>query len=98
MVGAAQPHYVTETQILRRVANDPNCGWRFTKHAEQEMGNDGWTADDVKHAVMNGRVILEEHKRDVLWRVVGRDFDGNQIQVVVAVYEGSIKIKVVTAF
>ena len=98
MVGAAQPHYVTETQILRRVANDPNCGWRFTRHALQEMGNDGWTADDVKHAVMNGLVILEEQKRDVLWRVLGRDIDGGQIQVVVAVDEWSIKIKVVTTF
>jgi Domain of unknown function (DUF4258) len=98
MVGAAQPHYVLETQILRRVANNPNCSWRFTKHALQEMDNDRWNADDVKYAVMNGRVILEEQKRDVLWRVLGRDIDGGQIQVVVAVDEGSIEIKVVTTF
>jgi hypothetical protein len=98
MVHAAQPHYVTETQVLRRVANDPECGWRFTKHALLEMADDGWTADDVKHAVMNGRVVLQEQKQDVLWRVVGTDIDGGQIQVVVAVYESEIEIKVVTTF
>jgi hypothetical protein len=62
------------------------------------MANDDWTADDVKHAVMNGRVVLQEQKQDVLWRVVGSDIDGGQIQVVVAVSEDKIEIKVVTTF
>ena len=98
MTGVAQPHYVKETQVLKRVANDPNCSWRFTRHALEEMGKDGWSADDVKHAVMTGRVILEEQKHDVLWRVSGTDIDGGKIQVVVAVYEAAIKIKIVTTF
>jgi hypothetical protein len=28
------------------------------------MEDDGWTADDVIHAVKNGQVVLEEQKRD----------------------------------
>ncbi len=35
------PHYVTETQTLRHVAKNPDCSWRFTKHALEEMANDG---------------------------------------------------------
>lgn len=47
---------------------------------------------------MNGQVILHEQKQDLLWRVKGRDIDGNEIRVVVAVYEEAIIIKVVTTF
>jgi hypothetical protein len=98
MAHGAKPHYVTETQTLRRVASNPDCGWRFTTHALEEMAKDGWTADDVIHAVTNGQVVLEEQKQDRLWRVDGKDVDGNRIQVVVAVYETDIRIKVITAF
>lgn len=64
----------------------------------EEMAKDGWTADDIEHAVTNGQVTLEEQKQDRLWRVEGKDVDGNQIQVVLAVDEGAMTIKVVTAF
>ena len=47
---------------------------------------------------MHGQVILQEQKQDLLWRVIGTDLDGNRIQVVVAVYEKEIVIKVVTTF
>jgi hypothetical protein len=92
------PHYVTETQILRKIANNPGCSWRFTTHALEEMAKDGWTAADVQFALMNGQVVLHEQKRDILWRVEGTDIDGGRIQVVVAVYELTIRIKVITTF
>jgi len=94
----ALPHYVTETQILRKIACDPKCSLRFTTHALKEMVADGWTADDVQHALMHGQVVLHEQKQDVLWRVEGMDIDGGRIRVVVAVYELIIRIKVITAF
>ena len=47
---------------------------------------------------MNGQVVLHEQKKDLLWRVEGRDVDGNKIEVVVAVHEEAITIKVVTTF
>jgi hypothetical protein len=44
-------------------------------------------------------VTLEETaKKDICWRVEGTDLDGRRIQVVVAVYEEAIKIKVITVF
>ena len=95
----AQPHYVTETQILRNVANDPRCRWRFTIHSLEEVAADGRSADDIKHVIMtNGQVILQEQKKDILWRVEGRDLDGEKIRVVVAVYEMAVMIKVITTF
>ena len=42
--------------------------------------------------------MLEEYKKDILWRVDGADIDGNQLGVSVAVNESAITIKVVTAF
>ena len=96
---AQQPHYVSETQrILLRVARHPDCRVIPTRHALLSLKDDNRTMLDVEHALTNGRVIWEEHKQDVLWRVEGRDLDGGKIRVVVAVYEREIIIKVVTTF
>lgn len=94
----AQPHYVSETQILRRVAQNPRCRFIWKKHALKAVADDERTTLDVEHALMNGRVILEEYKQDVLWRVIGADLDGRRVQAVVAVYEEEIIIKVITTF
>lgn len=93
-----QPHYVSETQALRKVAQDPDCRFIWTKHALQSVVHDGRTTLDAEQALMHGQVILQEQKQDLLWRVIGTDLDGNRIQVVVAVYEKEIVIKVVTTF
>jgi hypothetical protein len=93
-----QPHYVSETTILHKIAGNPECSWIFTKHALEEMAADRWTAADVKFALTNGQVVLHEQKRDLLWRVEGTDIDGGKIRVVVAVNEMAIEIKVVTTF
>ena len=92
------PNYISETHILRRIANDPDCRWIFTHHAKVEMAKDRRTAPDIQHALMNGHVTLQEFKKDRLWRIEGRDLDGKRVQVVAAVYEDAIAIKVVTSF
>lgn len=93
-----QAHYISETQILRSVARNPHCRFVWTKHAIKAVADDGRTTQDVEKALMNGQVILHEQKKDLLWRVQGTDLDGKQIQVVVALYEEAIIIKVVTTF
>src|SRR4051812_41092968 len=95
---ALLPHYVTETQTLHRIANHSKCRLRFTTHALTEMKKDGWTANDIHFALMNGQVVMHEQKQDVLWRVEGTNIDGERITVIVALYELTIEIKVVTAF
>jgi hypothetical protein len=93
-----QPHYVNETNTLRAIARDKKCRFRWTKHALEEVAKDGRTTDDVEHSLMNGQVILQEEKKDRLWRSIGKDIDGNRIQVVVAVYEEEVMIKIITTF
>ena len=57
------------------------------------------TAADVTRVLTTGQVTLEETaKQDVLWRVEGADLDGKPIGLVVAVFEQSIAIKVITVF
>ena len=94
----AQPQYVNETNVLRAIARNKRCRFIWTKHALEEVAKDGRTTDDVEHSLMNGQVVLHEQKKDLLWRSVGRDIDGNRIQVVVAVYEDEVIIKIITTF
>lgn len=94
----AQPHYVTETQVLRRVARNPQCRFRWTRHAIQAVIDDGRTTQDVEDMLTNGQVLLHEQKQDLLWRVRGSNVDGEKIEAVVAVFEETITIKVVTTF
>lgn len=94
----AQPHYVTETQILQKVVSDPNCRWIWKNHALKRMAERHISQPDVESALTNGQVVLQEQKQDTLWRVKGKDIDGNNIEVVVAVYESAIAIKVVSTF
>jgi hypothetical protein len=94
----AEPHYVEETQILRRAARDPQCRFQWSGHALERMSNRQINAEDVSHALMNGQVILEEVKQDLLWRVKGRDIDMDPLEVLVALQEDSTTIKVITTF
>jgi hypothetical protein len=93
-----QPHYVTETQLLRRVASDPECRFIWTKHALEEIAKDGRNAADIEFGLTTGQVMLQEHKKDMLWRVSCRDIDGERFTVVVAVFEKTVAIKIVTSF
>ena len=94
----AQAQYANESNTLRAIARDKNYRFIWTKHGLEEVAKDGRTTVDVEHSLMNGQVVLQEQKKDRLWRSVGKDIDGDRIQVVVAVYEQEIKIKIITTF
>jgi hypothetical protein len=56
-------------------------------------------APAIIHVLTTGQVALEETaKKDICWRVEGTDLDGKKIEVVIAVYERAVKIKVITVF
>lgn len=95
---ATKPHYVSETQILRRVVSNPDCRFIWTKHALEQIKKRNINAADVVYSLTNGQVVLREVKTDELWRVEGHDVDGNKLQTIVAIYEASVEIKIVTAF
>jgi hypothetical protein len=93
-----RPLYAEETAILRALAANDNCRYIWTKHALGRMAERKITADDVIAALTNGHISFHEIKRDILYRVDGRDLDGNRLQVEVALDEETITIKVITAF
>ncbi len=95
-----QADYVSETRILRSVANHAECRLIWTRHSLVEMADrkPPATEPDVWNVLTKGRVVLEEYKQDILWRVRGTDLDGTKMEVVVAVYELEIEIKIVTVF
>jgi Domain of unknown function (DUF4258) len=76
----------------------PACRFVWTTHALEELAKDDRTTDDVETALMNGRFVLNEQNKYLPSRVVGKNLDGNVIQVVVAVDEIDLVIKVVTTF
>jgi len=94
----ALPQFVSETQLVRRVAANPECRFRWTKHSLVEVAKERWTATDVEYSLTNCQVTLVEWKKDVLYRSVGTSLDGDRIEAVVAVFENEIVIKVVTVF
>ena len=92
--------YVSETQILQELVSDPNCRYFWTRHflVEKMEERQIWQAD-VEYALTNSHVVLiETHKRDILWRVIGHDVDGRRLTILVAAYPDICAIKVVTAF
>ncbi len=98
MAQPTQPHYVAETQILRALAGDPRCRFRWTTHALVEMAKDGRNAQDIQDALTTCHVVLHEQKRDILWRAQCTDIDGDKFTVIVAINESEITIKIVTTF
>lgn len=94
-------NYVTESQIIQGVARDPNCRWIWTKHGLEQMADPDRDATqaDVECSLTNGQVVLiETHKKDILWRVVGKDVDGKRLTVVAAVDPDEPAIKVVSVW
>ena len=91
--------FIKETQILRAVMENPNVNVFFTRHGREEMTQCQADELDVDCVLRKGEVTLVEWKKDELWRVEGKDVDGNRrLQVVIAVYEEEVEVKVVTVF
>lgn len=96
----AQPSYIAETKIVRQLAANIDCEWQWSRHFFDEASAEDppILQPDVEHALKFGTVIFEEHKKDVLWRVRGKDLDGRSITAVVAVFEKMQMIRVVTVW
>ncbi len=93
-----QPLYDTETALLHKLACHPDCRIIWTRHALEQMEARKILAEDVIGALTNGHILFHEIKEDILYRVDGKDLDGNRLQVQVALYDETIAIKVITTF
>lgn len=91
----AQPSFINETASMRRIASKPDCWFRWMPHAEMRMQQYGHVAEDVIAALMNGQVIRVDVQEDIVFRVVGKNIDGERIEVAAAVLNDT-SIKVIT--
>ena len=72
-------------QVPSRIAAQIRSGAvRFTTHAHQEMLADGFTVDDVQHALSGSRLLEDypEHKRGACALFGGVAQDGRPIHIV----------------
>jgi hypothetical protein len=89
------PNFHAETMLIRRVASKPDCWFRWMPHAEQRMQEYGHVADDVIVALTNGHVLRVDVQEDIVFRVRGKNIDGEWIEVAAAVLNDN-SIKVIT--
>jgi hypothetical protein len=89
------PKFHAETMLVRRVASRPECWFRWMPHAEMRMEQSGYVAEDVIAALTNGHVVRVDVQEDIVFRVRGKNIDGEQIEVAAAVLNATT-IKVVT--
>lgn len=99
-MSAAHPTFHDERRRLLRISSNVACIFRYTAHALDEMRNDGIERTDVEFVLRRGIVArVEPHPRDgERWNVRGRDTDGRELEVVIALLEEVITIKVITAW
>lgn len=94
----ANPSFISETQILIKIARNPKRRFKWTNHGRKSLIDDGRITKDIEDGLTNCRVIFVEWKKDALWHAVGQDLDGKEFTAVVVVYEEEILIKIVTTF
>ena len=61
--------HAVETELLNRVASDPDCWWKWTDHAELRLAQGDHNADDVMYALMYGQVMRVDVQEDIVFRV-----------------------------
>jgi hypothetical protein len=73
--------------------------YELTSHAKNEMEQDGFTIQDVKHGIYSGRIIeMQRHGLMVRKYVVhGRSVDRRRIGVVCRTTESG-KLRIITVF
>lgn len=91
----SEPNFYAETMQIRQAASDPDCWFRWMPHAELRMEQTGRVADDIIVALTNCQVIRVDVQEDIVFRVRGKNIDGEEIEIAAAVLN-SKAIKIVT--
>ena len=73
--------------------------YQITQHAKDEMRDDVLSIGDVKHAILNGRVIsrLTHDPRGIRYVLGGPARDGREISVVCRILDSG-KLRIVTVY
>ena len=89
------PEFHSETMLIRRVTSNHDCWFRWMPHAELRMDQTGRVADDIIEALTNCHVIRVDVQEDIVFRVRGKNIDGEEIEIAAAVLNDNA-IKIVT--
>ncbi|MBC7793215.1 MAG: DUF4258 domain-containing protein [Clostridia bacterium] len=65
----------------------------FSRHARQRMGERGFTVENVKYMLSHNTRAVASGETE--WEIYGRDNDGNDTKVVVAIRHNIVVITVV---
>ena len=73
--------------------------YQITQHAKDEMRDDRLSTDDVKCAILNGRIIsrLTYDPRGVRYVLCGSARDGREINVVCRILDSG-KLRIITTY
>jgi hypothetical protein len=84
---------------LRALASNTKVRLVFSDHSLEEMAKDNISQLSIRSMLRRCSVVrVEQNRFQETLEAKGTDVAGNQITVVVVVYEDVIKIKVVTAW
>jgi hypothetical protein len=84
--------------IQRLLALRDSIGW--TAHARRRARERQFTADDVRRVLVNGTVsahpIWNEEYRNWIYKITGRDYDGDPLALVIALEPRLGRITLIT--
>ena len=73
--------------------------YQITQHAKDEMRDDSLSTADVKHVILNGRIIswLTHDPRGIRYVLCGPACDGREINVVCRILDSG-KLRIITVY
>ena len=73
--------------------------YQITQHAKDEMRDDSLSTADVKHAILNSRIIsrLTHDPRGIRYQLCGPACDGREINVVCRILDSG-KLRIITVY
>jgi len=90
-----------ERQRRLRKALDDGFRIEYSRHGEAQMLERNIIRSDVEQVIKRGTVVgfdMDPRHAGETWRVSGATLDGDQLTVVIALYEDRLVIRMVTAF
>ena len=73
--------------------------YQITQHAKDEMRDDSLSTADVKHVILNGRIIsrLTHDPRGIRYVLCGPAWDGREINAVCRILDSG-KLRIITVY
>ena len=94
-----QPHYQSPLAMIKEIAAKDQTDWEFSRHALDEVADDGIDELDARNAILRGTKAIEQMDDDgPKYLVTGRDTEGRTITVCLQVEQTPPWIFVITVW